>query len=160
MSLVRVATFCSALIIATSVGNAADPEPVRVFLKPAVEAGQLIIGDEVKGRVDSTTDLAAALKGKKKTLALVDDPATAQLTVEVIERSEVGLGKQQRNTVTGTLDEKKGRRVTARITTAAGQSGDVSYTSEGEILMWRNATIGLAGKIDSWIKENRAALQR
>jgi hypothetical protein len=133
--------------------------PVRVYLKPPVEAGGLVVGDAMKERMDSTADLRKGLERYGKVLVLVDDPAQAQLTIEVLRRGQPKTGNIERSTLPGVVaTEDTGHSLTVLVTTADGKSGEMTETNKQQFSSWGGVAKGLAWTIQDWIKDNRGKL--
>jgi hypothetical protein len=110
-----------------------EPERLRVFC-----AGVTKDGFQSPDVRDSVRDLRGALRGKQKTLYLVDGPEGADVVVVVEGRERVGSD----------------RTVYAKLLVGA-----VEEPLRGsDDLFWSLAADEVAGQVDRWLKANRAQL--
>jgi hypothetical protein len=134
------------------------PFRVYVFTKEAK-----FIDAESKARTDSVKDVRRHLENKKKTLVVVDDRASADMTLEVLGRDLVPTGNmttmwdpvlgntQSTQNVAGTLWVKL--TVGDYSTTVVGRGGAFAGA-------WSVAADDISAKVDRWIKDNGAKVDR
>jgi hypothetical protein len=121
-------------------------------------------GFTAAGGGDSSLDLVKSLRGKDKTLRLVDSAASADVIVRITSRDtkkEVGSVTTYGNK---SDDGKKSTKTTVpnentiRIVRATLKAGAFETDLEGQGSFWRLAADNLAGQVDRWIKQNYARL--
>ena len=134
------------------------PLRVYVFTKEAK-----FVDADSKARADSVKDVRRHLENKKKTVALVDDRGSADMTLEVLGRDLVPTGD-----MTTVWDPVLGNTKTTQ--NAAGTLwvkmtvGDYSTTVVGRggafAGAWSVAADDVSAKVDQWIKDNGAKVER
>jgi hypothetical protein len=121
-------------------------------------------GFTAAGGGDSSLDLAKSLRGKTKTLTVVDSAANADVIVRITSRDtrkEVGSVTTYGNK---SDDGKKSTKTTVanentiRIVRATLKAGTFETDLEGQGSFWRLAADNLAGQVDRWVKQNYARL--
>ncbi len=121
-------------------------------------------GFTAAGGGDSSLDLAKSLRGKTKTLTVVDSAANADVIVRITSRDtkkEVGSITTYGNK---SDDGKKSTKTTIpnentiRIVRATLKAGAFETDLEGQGSFWRLAADNLAGQVDRWVKQNYARL--
>jgi hypothetical protein len=121
-------------------------------------------GFTAAGGGDSSLDLMKSLRGKDKTLRVVDSAANADVIVRITSRDtkkEVGsittYGSKsddgKRSSKTTVPNEN-----TTRIVRATLKAGAFETDLEGQGSFWRLAADNLAGQVDRWVKQNYARL--
>jgi hypothetical protein len=121
-------------------------------------------GFTAAGGGDSSLDLIKSLRGKNKTLQVVDSAANADVIVRITSRDsrkEVGsittYGNKsddgKKSTKTTVANENTIRMVRATLT-----AGSFETDLEGQGSFWRLAADNLAGQVDRWVKQNYARL--
>jgi hypothetical protein len=155
-SLPLLITLAAALVTSSADARDAVPrsEPVGVYCAAATRGG--FIDPDV---ADSLRDLKDALRGKKKTLRLVTTPAEAALVITVEERAKEFAG---RDVALGPLilagvivPKTKTVKTVYATLEAAGEEFMMAGVNDD---FWQLAAEDLAGRIDRWIKVNRARL--
>ncbi|MEQ1908021.1 MAG: hypothetical protein ABMA15_04320 [Vicinamibacterales bacterium] len=164
LALTRKASVCSVVLAAVVLhpvaASAQDPAPVPVAV--IVQTSQF--DDQAqKDRLDSARDLKVYLNGKKKTLRLVETPAEAVVTIEVL-----GRGVETQDTQNVNRSAFGGSRVSAdkdKVLRVKLSVGDYSTEVEGRskdgelaFTSWTQAANLASIAIDKWIKTNRAKL--
>jgi len=121
-------------------------------------------GFTAAGGGDSSLDLMKSLRGKDKTLRVVDFAANADVIVRITSRDsrkEVGSITTYGNK---SDDGKKSTKTTVpnentiRIVHATLRAGAFETDLEGQGSFWRLAADNLAGQVDRWVKQNYARL--
>ncbi|HMJ60259.1 MAG TPA: hypothetical protein VK493_00795 [Bryobacteraceae bacterium] len=121
-------------------------------------------GFTAAGGGDSSLDLMKSLRGKDKTLRVVDSAANADVIVRITSRDsrkEVGSITTYGNR---SDDGKKSTKTTVpnentiRIVRATLRAGAFETDLEGQGSFWRLAADNLAGQVDRWVKQNYARL--
>jgi len=121
-------------------------------------------GFTAAGGGDSSLDLAKSLRGKTKTLTVVDSAANADVIVRITSRDtkkEVGSVTTYGNK---SDDGKKSTKTTVanentiRIVRATLKAGTFETDLEGQGSFWRMAADNLAGQVDRWVKQNYGRL--
>jgi hypothetical protein len=121
-------------------------------------------GFTAAGGGDSSLDLMKSLRGKDKTLRVVDSAASADVIVRITSRDskkEVGSITTYGNK---SDDGKKSTKTTVanentiRIVHATLKAGAFETDLEGQGSFWRLAADNLAGQVDRWVKQNYARL--
>lgn len=116
------------------------------------------------GGGDSAKDLAKSLQGKNKTLRVVDAASEADVVVYVRSREE---RKKLGSIITNVnkSDDGKHSTTTTRpteettyIVHAVIKAGDFQTDLDGEGMTWRWAADRIAGRVDSWVKQNSSRL--
>jgi len=113
---------------------------------------------------DSTKDVTKFLRGKKKTLRLVETEADADLIVTITGREVQGTGKKEYTTrSSGKGSSRKttssSKEKTVKVVFVTLQAGKYQMEMEGvDSGFWSAAAHQLAGKIDKWIKQNHAQI--
>ena len=150
----RATIFVAAMLAATFAATARAQDSVRVYV---FTAGTNVAGFTDPGqrdREDGVAGLKAKLAGKK--LAVVSEPEAADFTLEVVDR---GVSKEPQGTNVWTgYKESKIATLTIKLT-AGTYSAVIEGESDGRLLGTKGVAIGKAAdKIETWVKENRAAV--
>jgi TusA-related sulfurtransferase len=137
-------------------------QPVSVLVRASGESGF-----SAPGVADSIKDLKNSLKGKKLVI-LTDDPAAAEIVIEVLGRFKDFRGETYStatavndNTATVKTTQKKSAVVAAKLivgdysTELVGEAGGVGRFGFGA---WGDAANQIAKQIEDFIKENNAQL--
>jgi hypothetical protein len=112
----------------------------------------------LKDRKDSTSDLAAGLRRKEKTLRLVEDPMQAAITLEVLSRGRVETGALTPRVFGGGVDSERAKRLIVKLSVGSYETEIVGDGGTQTIGAWKEAAGDAARQIDKWIKANRAKL--
>ncbi len=121
-------------------------------------------GFTTAGAGDSVKDLAKSLRGKEKSLRVVDSASEADVLVYVTSREE---RKKLGSIITNTNKSNDGKNTTTTTTPteettyivhAVIRSGDFQTQVDGEGMTWRWAADRIAGRVDSWVKQNTPRL--
>jgi hypothetical protein len=158
----------AALAVLTMVLMAAAPlfaqkdktEPFRVYV---FTAEAKFIDADSKARADSVKDVRRHLENKKKTVALVEDRRGADMTLEVLGRDLVPTGD-----MTTALDPVLGdTRTTQNVAgtlwvrmTVGDYSTKIVGRGGGFAGAWSVAADDISAKVDRWIKDNGAKVER
>ncbi len=153
-----------ALCVVGAFGLSVVPQAsAQTLIRVYVQAGNG--GFSANGASDTALDLTKALRGKSRTLQVVEAPDSADLIIRIESRNE----RKQVSSVT-TYEDKSddGKRGTA-TTTPNNQTikvlhgtlvaGDFQMPLQDESpLSWRLAASDMASDVDHWAKENYAKL--
>jgi 7-keto-8-aminopelargonate synthetase-like enzyme len=148
------------LVLTTATVGRAQDIPVYVFTQTN-NAG--FVDEGAKRRQDSVKDLRGWL-AKKKGIVLVEDAASAVVTLEVLASAQAGTGEQRtttRNTWLGGVSGSTVEETAATLRTTL-KVGD--YTTEligrnGQAFgAWKEAANAVAVQVDKWVRDNRAKL--
>jgi hypothetical protein len=156
--LVVLTTVLMASSLAFAQKDKTGPFRVYVFTKEAK-----FVDADSKARADSVKDVRRHLENKKKTVAVVDERGGADMTLEVLGRDLVPTGdmttawdpvlgntKTTQN-IAGTLWVKL--TVGDYSTTVVGRGGAFAGA-------WSVAADDISAKVDRWIKDNGAKVDR
>ena len=138
-----------------------DPKLVRVYV--FTEAG--VDAVETAALRESVKDVSAGLKGKKKTVAIVDDEDRADVVIEVIERTrtipKVVIGLAARPGQPSSGIPPPARVVHLRVT-LTHRDESIELTNKNAPLEsaggWKSAADDIVKQCDRWITENHARL--
>lgn len=140
-----------------------DPALVRIFVQTE-EGGE---GSELADRRQSVKDLASSIAARKKTMAVVLAAEKADLVLDVVDRGVtvpkvvMGLGPRP-----GDPSSIPGMGTPVRIVVLRARLSDGHQSpifsnknkpaeSKGG---WQSAADDIAGQIEKWVKERRAAI--
>jgi hypothetical protein len=156
------------LVVLATVLMAASPllaqkdktQPLKVYV---FTAEARFIDAESKARADSVKDVRRHLENKKKTVVLVDDRRSADMTLEVLGRNLVPTG----DTTTAwdpVLGEVKTTQDSSSTLWVKMTVGDYSTRIIGHgpafAAAWSVAADDISAKVDRWIKDNGAKVDR
>jgi hypothetical protein len=135
-------------------------EPFKVYV---FTAEAKYVDAESKARTDSVKDLCRVLGYKKKTVVLVEDRKSAEMTLEVLGRDIVPTGN-----MTTAWDPVLGETKTTQDTgstlwvkmTVGDYSTRIIGHGPGLVAAYRVAAGEISEKIDRWIKDNGAKVDR
>jgi hypothetical protein len=134
--------------------------PFRVYV---FTAEAKYVDADSKARADSVKDLRRVLEYKKKTVVLVEDRKSAEMTLEVLGRDIVPTG----NMTTAwdpVLGETKTTQDTGSTLWVKMTVGDYSTRIIGHgpalVAAYRVAAGEISEKVDRWIKDNGAKVDR
>ncbi len=154
--LLHLFTFAALAVVAP---QALAQTLIRVY----VQAGSG--GFSANGASDTALDLSKALRGKARTLQVVESASQADLIVRVESRNE---RKQVASVSTYANESKDGKSGSATTVTnnqtikvlhATLIAGDFEMPLQDEsTLSWRLAATDMASDVDHWAKENYAKL--
>ena len=142
------------LLIVPAQADKARAERVTVYCGGAFDRGF-----QRADIADSTRDLREALKGKKKTLVLVDDARQADVAVIVEDRGRDVVGTRVRREDWpggGDVESTVKTLKTVRATLIAGPYEQALVGTDD--IFWSLAADQLASQVDRWIKTNREHL--
>jgi hypothetical protein len=159
--------FIAAMMVVAALAPAmasddAAPVPMHI-VTPTAE----FVDEALQARIDSTKDLQK-LRWDKKLVRLVDTPGEAVVIIEVVGR---GAGttderKVTRDALTGQL-QSKGRglkALTLKLTAGDYSTEIVGQRVEDSTLgippSWTQVALDVHGRVEKWIKTNRAQLTR
>ena len=140
-----------------------DPTLIRVYIdsQPGPDAGGS------SERQQSGKDLAAALAGKKKLVAIVDDEDKADVVVDVHDRTTtvpkiiIGIGPRPGQTTSpATAPTREARlRVSASLT-HADESREITNKNRANDNPggWRSAAEDIAKQLEKWLSDRRAKI--
>lgn len=142
---------------------AADDPPVPVHIvTPTAE----FVDEALQARIDSTKDLAG-IKWDKKLVRFVETPAEAVVVIEVVGRTTGTLDERKvtRDIVTGQIasEGKRAKSVMVKLTIGEYSTDIIGTDEEDQLGMppsWTSAAIDARGKVQKWIKTNRAKLHK
>ena len=133
-------------------------QPVSVLVRATGESGF-----SAPGTADSVKDVKNSLRGKKL-VVLTDDPATAEVVVEILGRFKDYRGQSYTtataindSTVTAKTTQKKSAVVAAKLVVGeyslevVGEAGGMGKFGIGA---WGDAANQIAKQVDEFIKEN------
>ncbi len=156
MKYFRIFFFCLITILCAQ--TAWPQRLINVFVDAGAD------GFTSAGGGDSARDLAKSLRGKDKTLRVVDSAAEADVVVYIRSREEkkklgsiitnVNKSDDGKNTTTTTRPTEE----TTYIVHALIRAGDFQTDLDGEGMTWRWAADRIAGRVESWVKQNSARL--
>jgi hypothetical protein len=134
--------------------------PLRVYV---FTAEAKFIDADSKARADSVKDVRRHLENKKKTVVLVEDRKSADMTLEVLGRNLVPTGD-----MTTAWDPVLGETKTTQDNSATlwvkMTVGDYSTRIIGHgpafAAAWSVAADDISAKVDRWIKDNGAKVER
>lgn len=139
-----------------------NPSLVRVFVQTD-DSGE---GHELAARRESVRDLAAALAGKKKSIAVVDDEDKADLIVEILDRGVtvprvvIGIGARP-GEPTGMAGPVRVVVLRARLTF---REESITFTNKNKPAEnsrgWKSAADDIGNQVDKWIRDRRAEILR
>ena len=162
-----LALLCALLLVgAQNVPAQAPPDPKLVRVHVGTDDGGHPA--ELAARRESAKHLIAALAGKKKTLAIVEDEDKADVVVEVIDRA-LTVPRIVFGSATTTGGGNPGpappptRVVQLRVTASAGRVVDpVEIKNKNRPVEsepgWKAAADDIAKQVDQWIAEHRARI--
>lgn len=152
-----------ALTLLLALPVAAAAQDVTVYIRAAGDDAPFVDAD-LQARRDTAADLRQALR-KTKGIVLVDDPARAVLTVEIVSRGLEATGSLERK---GVYEIGPDIKATKEMTIRARLLAPQNYTTElvaqrdrsqyFESGRWRDLATRLARQLDRWVKTNRATL--
>jgi hypothetical protein len=136
-------------------------EKLRVYVKPADVAVGGFVDEETKRIADSRDDFLKQFR-KTKAITLVDDAATADVTLQVASSARETFGTTSTSIdrlpgtliATGTTTEES-RRPTVRVKLTAGEYE--TEIAEGA-MNWKLAAVECVRKVRRWIEDNKATL--
>ncbi len=150
------ATLVVIALTAALPASAARREPLRVYCEAADQDG--FVDPEL---ADSLRDLRDALRGKKKTLRLVETRDEADLVARVEERLRERVAREPS---LGELILTGASAYRAKVVKAVYVSLEADGSSfpvrGSDDLFWQLAAEDAAGRIDRWLKQNRERLLR
>lgn len=139
-----------------------DPRLIRVYVEAAADPR----ASGAAALRESARDIAAAVAGKKKTLAVVAAAADADLIVSVLDRSVetprfvMGLDPRQTQPLARPAPS---RVVTLRVLLKSGETA-LEFTNKRKPLEaqdgWAVAAGDIVGQIDKWAAAHKADLLR
>lgn len=168
----KIAAVAAALIVALfclpslspAGASQADPTLIRVYVdsRPGPDAGGSA------ERQQSGKDLAAALAGKKKLVAIVDDEDKADVVVDVHDRTTtvpkivIGIGPRPGQTTSpaATAPTREARlRVSASLT-HTDESREITNKNRANDNPggWRSAAEDIAKQLEKWLNDRRAKI--
>jgi hypothetical protein len=130
--------------------------PIRIFVFTAATNPSGFVDSNHKDLTDSVSDLRKDLKSK---FTLVDDRATADVSVEIVGRGYVPTGAL--STITHGFSSTTSPNSVAAVR-ATLSAGDYSTTIDGISDVsayipngtWRGAAWSLESQIDKWVRNN------
>lgn len=124
------------------------------------------VDEALQARIDSTKDLAG-IKWDKKLVRFVETPAEAVVVIEVVGRTTGTLDERKvtRDIVTGQIasEGKRAKSVMVKLTIGEYSTDIIGTDEEDQLGMppsWTSAAIDARGKVQKWIKTNRAKLHK
>jgi hypothetical protein len=134
--------------------------PFRVYV---FTAEAKYIDAESKARTDSVKDLCRFFENKKKTMVLVEDRKSAEMTLEVLGRDLVPTGSMT-TAWDPVLGDTKTTQDVAGTLWVRMTVGDYSTRIVGQgpafVGAYRVAAADVLAKLDRWIKDNGAKVDR
>jgi hypothetical protein len=134
--------------------------PFRVYV---FTAEAKYVDAESKARVDSVKDVRRHLENKKKTVVLVEDRKSADMTLEVLGRDLVPTGDMTTTWDPGLGDTKTTQNVAGTLwvkMTVGDYSTKVVGRGGAFLGAWSVAADDISAKVDRWIKDNSAKVER
>jgi hypothetical protein len=158
----------SALIVLTMVLMAASPllaqkDSTRPFRVYVFTAEAKFIDADSKARADSVKDVRRHLENKKKTVTLVEDRKSADMTLEVLGRDLVPTGDMTTAWDPVLGDTKTTQNVAGTLwvkMTVGDYSTKVVGRGGAFVGAWSVAADDVSAKVDRWIKDNGAKVDR
>ena len=144
------------VLIVGAMGTIAVPEAQTPAL-PRVYVSTKPSGDkqDLRDRQESVSDLKSALRGKKKSLSVVEEEKQADIVVDVVERTttvprvRIGLGSPG----------GPGRAAHLKVMLTRSEKEPVPFTNTTAVLEssggWRAAANDIAKQIEKWILDHR-----
>jgi len=158
------------LVLLFAAGLASSPPPPPVQAQPAailrvyVKTDDRGEGSELAARRQSVTDVTESLASKKKTFAIVETEAMADVIVEVVDRAVyvpkivMGIGPRPGDPSAIAGMAAPVRSPVLRVRAARGRFADV-FTNKNKpsesARGWKMAADDVAGQIEKWAKANR-----
>jgi hypothetical protein len=141
----------------------AQKDTTRPFRVYVFAAEAKFVDADSKARADSVKDVRRHLQNKKKTVVLVEDRASADMTLEVLGRDLVPTGDMTtgRDPVLGYTRTTQDVAGTLWVKMTVGDYSTKVVGRGGAFAgAWSVAADDVSAKVDQWIKDNGAKVER
>jgi 2-C-methyl-D-erythritol 4-phosphate cytidylyltransferase len=141
----------------------AQKDKTQLFKVYVFTAEAKYVDADSKARADSVKDLLRFIENKKKTMVLVEDRKSAEMTLEVLGRDLVATGSMT-TAWDPVLGDTKTTQNVAGTLWVKMTVGDYSTKIVGRggafAGAWSVAADDISAKVDRWIKDNGAKVDR